>query len=48
MEKPRYSMEKQIYTISFQKSSPSKDNRWKTPTQGKKLYLRKSKEVIFF
>jgi hypothetical protein len=27
MKKPRYSMKKQISTISFQKSSPTKDNR---------------------
>jgi hypothetical protein len=44
MEKPRYSMTKQIHT----KSSPTKDNRWKMPTQGGKLHPRKSKKVIFF
>jgi hypothetical protein len=27
-------------------SSPTKDNRWKTPTQGGKLHPRKSKKVI--
>jgi hypothetical protein len=31
----------QIYTISFQKSSLTKDNRWKTPTQGGKRHPRK-------
>jgi len=31
----------------FHKSSPTKDNRWKTPTQGGKLHHRKSKKVIF-
>jgi hypothetical protein len=40
--------QKQIYKISFHKSSPTKDNRWKTPIQGGKLYTRKSKKVIFF
>jgi hypothetical protein len=54
MEKPRSSIkkkkrkkQKQIYTISLHKSSPTKDNRWKTPTQGGKLHPRKSKKVIF-
>ena len=37
----------QINTVSFHKSSPTKDNRWKTPTQGVKLHPRKSKKVIF-
>jgi hypothetical protein len=37
-----------IYTISFYKSSPTKDNKWKTPTQGGKLHPRKTKKVIFF
>jgi hypothetical protein len=32
MEKTRNSITKRIYTISFYKSSPTKDNRWKTPT----------------
>ena len=37
----------QIYTISFHKSSPSKDNnRKKKPIQGQKLCPRKSKKVI--
>jgi hypothetical protein len=31
-----------IYTIYFHKSSPTKNNRWKTPTQGGKLHTRKS------
>jgi hypothetical protein len=34
--------------LSFHKSSPTKDKRWKTPTQGGKLHPRKSKKVIFF
>jgi hypothetical protein len=33
-----------MYTISLQKSNPVKDNRWKTGTQGRKLYLRKGKK----
>jgi hypothetical protein len=37
----------QIYTISFHMSSPTKDDRWKTPTQGGKLHPRKRKKVIF-
>jgi hypothetical protein len=43
MEKPKYSM---IKPISFHKFSPSKDNKGKIPTQGQKLYPRKSKKVI--
>jgi hypothetical protein len=31
----------------FHKSIPTKDNKWKTPTQGGKLHPRKSKKVIF-
>jgi hypothetical protein len=46
MEKPKYSMTKTKYTISFQESSPSKDNKGKTPTQRWKLHPRKSKKVI--
>ena len=38
---------KQIQTISCHKSSPSKDNKGKTPTQGWKLCPRKSNKVIF-
>jgi hypothetical protein len=34
-------------TVSFHKTSPTKDNKWKTPTQGGKLHPRKSKKVIF-
>jgi hypothetical protein len=34
MEKPKYSMQNQIHTISFHESSPLKDNKRKTPTQG--------------
>jgi hypothetical protein len=30
--------------MSFHKSSPKKDNRWKTPTQGQKLHPRKKQE----
>jgi hypothetical protein len=37
-------MKKQIYTISFHESSPTKDNRWKTPTQRGKLHPRKKQE----
>jgi hypothetical protein len=40
MEKPRYSMAKQ----GLHKSSPTKDNRCKTPTKGGKIYLRKSRK----
>jgi hypothetical protein len=29
------------------KSSPTKDNRWKTPTQGGKLHPRRSKKALF-
>ena len=36
----------QIHTISYHKSSPSKDNKGETPTQGWKLDPRKSKKVI--
>jgi len=35
------SWQNQIYTISFYKSSPSKDNRWKTPTQEGNFTLEK-------
>jgi hypothetical protein len=37
---------KQINTMSFHKSSPSKYNKGKTPTQEQKLHPRKSKKVI--
>jgi hypothetical protein len=37
---------KQIHTISFHESSPSKDNKGKTSTQGRKLCPRRSKKVI--
>jgi hypothetical protein len=30
--------------MSFYKSSPTKDSRWKTPTQGGKLHPRKKQE----
>jgi hypothetical protein len=36
----------QIHTISFHKSSPSKDNKGKTPTKRWKLHPRKIKKVI--
>jgi hypothetical protein len=39
--------QKQIYTISLNKSSSPKDNRWKMPTKGGKLLSRKSKKVNF-
>jgi hypothetical protein len=39
--------QKYIYTISFHKCSPTKANRWKTPTQEGKLQPRKNKKVIF-
>jgi hypothetical protein len=48
MEKPRYSMIEPNCPISLHKSSPTKYNRWKTPTQEGKLHPRKSKKVIFF
>jgi hypothetical protein len=38
----------QIYIVSFHKSSPTKDNRWKTPAKGGKLHPRVSKKVIIF
>jgi hypothetical protein len=39
--------QKQIYKIFLHKSSPKKDNKWKSPIQGGKLHPRKSKKVIF-
>jgi hypothetical protein len=36
----------QIHTLSFHESSPSKNNKGKTPAQGWKLDPRKSKKVI--
>ena len=47
MENKIFHDKKQIYTISFHKSSPTRDNSWKTPTQGGNLHTRKSKKVIF-
>ena len=40
----------QIYTISLHKSSHSKDNKWKIPTQGRKLHFGAGgdKKMIFF
>jgi hypothetical protein len=40
-------LDKEMYTISFHKSSPTKVNRWKTLAQIRKLHPRKSKKVIF-
>jgi hypothetical protein len=37
----------QIYTITFHKSSPTKNNSWKTPIKGGKLNPRKGKKLIF-
>jgi hypothetical protein len=42
------SLQNQIHTMSFHKSSPSKDNKGKTPPQGWKLCTRKSKKVILY
>jgi hypothetical protein len=42
------SCQNEIYIIVSHKSNPTKDNRWKTPTQGVKLHPRKSKNAIFF
>jgi hypothetical protein len=36
--------QKQIYTISLHKFSPSKDNKWKFSTQGGKLHPKKKKQ----
>jgi hypothetical protein len=44
MEKERYSIKKKKYTISLRKSSPSKDTKWKTLTQGWKLHPRKERK----
>jgi hypothetical protein len=38
--------DKTKFTQSVHESNPSKDNKGKTPTQGGKLHLRKSKKVI--
>jgi hypothetical protein len=43
-----FHVKNKIYTITLYKSSATKDNRWKTPTQRAKLYPIKSKKVIFF
>jgi hypothetical protein len=48
MENPRYYITKPNLHIIFDNPSPTKDNKWKTPTQGGKLYPRISKKVIFF
>jgi hypothetical protein len=44
MEKKRYSMTKQIYTIFFYKFSPTKDNRWKAIKQEEKKYNLEKQE----
>jgi hypothetical protein len=41
-------IDREIYTVSSHKSSPSKDNKGKTPIQGGKLRPRKTKKVIVF
>jgi hypothetical protein len=46
MEKPKYSMTEPNSHNTFYKSSPSKDNKGRTPTQGEKLCPGKSKKVI--
>jgi hypothetical protein len=46
MEKPKYSMTKPNSHISSHESSLSKNNKGKTPTQGRKLHPRKNKKVI--
>jgi len=38
----------QIYTISFHKSSPTKDDRWKIPVQGRKLQPEKERTQSTF
>jgi hypothetical protein len=38
--------DKTKFTVSFHESSPSKDNKGKTPTQGQKLCPRESRKVI--
>jgi hypothetical protein len=40
-------LQNQIYSISFHKSGPSKDNKGKIPTQGGKLCPKKIKKIIF-
>jgi hypothetical protein len=44
MEKPRYPMTKQIYTVFFHKSSPTKDNRWETPNREGNYTLEKTRK----
>ena len=39
--------DKTKFTQSFHETSPSKDNKGKTPTQERKLLSRKSKKAIF-
>jgi hypothetical protein len=48
MKKLRYFMTKSNLHNIFHKSSPTKDSKWKTPTQGVKIYPRKNKKVVFF
>jgi hypothetical protein len=38
----------QIHTKSFHESSPTKENKGKTPVQGGKQHPRKSKKIIIF
>jgi hypothetical protein len=38
-------MKIQIYTIAFHKSIPAKDNKWKTPIQGGKVYAFSKQEI---
>jgi hypothetical protein len=42
----RIPQQNQIHTLSFDESSPSKDNNRKKPIQGRKSHPRKSKKVI--
>jgi hypothetical protein len=44
MEKPRYSITKTNLHSIFHKSSPTKDNRWKMPTQEGNYTLEKARK----
>jgi hypothetical protein len=44
MEKPKYSMTKPNSHNIFYESSPSKDNKGKTPTQGEHYALEKARK----
>ena len=37
-----------LTTVFYHKPNPSMDNKWKTTTQGGKLYPRQSKKIIYF